>query len=516
MTTLTTILGLVPMSLGIGEGAELQAPLARVVIGGLAASTLVTLVLVPAVYTLFEEGLTGLRRGSAPVAPGASLDDHEKADWIRHSPRGRRRRLAWYYVKYGKPPKSRRSTTPTISQGDIIEAVTSTGTLEPLRRFDVGSQVSGTVKEIYVDFNSHREEGPAPRGDRSLPAAGAGGHPEREHRAAEERHREPESAARGLRRSSSSARRACSTRACRTSRQLEAAELAVKTREAQIDSAEKQLVQADANLDAGEAERRATRRSTRRSTASSSSATSTCGQTVQASMTTPSFFMMATDLDELEAHGGRRRSRNRQASVRTWKCVHGRRVRPAATFYGTVERRAPERARPATTSSPIRCGSRCRTRTCKLRPSMTAQPAIVISTANDVDARAEPGVALPAERRHLHGARSDAAGGRRAAASCGRRDANRRSERQPRAGGSRCAGAHRRRRARARTRQTAAASRRPAAVRAADGRRSGGQGGAQPVRVGQGGGQQGQGGQGATSGRAGSAGFGQGRRPAPT
>ena len=56
MTTLCTILGLVPMSLGLGEGSELQAPLARVVIGGLTASTLVTLVLVPAVYTLFEEG----------------------------------------------------------------------------------------------------------------------------------------------------------------------------------------------------------------------------------------------------------------------------------------------------------------------------------------------------------------------------------------------------------------------------------------------------------------------------
>jgi HAE1 family hydrophobic/amphiphilic exporter-1 len=63
MTTLTTILGLVPMSLGIGEGAELQAPLARVVIGGLTASTLITLVFVPTVYTLFEEGLAGLRRG---------------------------------------------------------------------------------------------------------------------------------------------------------------------------------------------------------------------------------------------------------------------------------------------------------------------------------------------------------------------------------------------------------------------------------------------------------------------
>jgi HAE1 family hydrophobic/amphiphilic exporter-1 len=69
MTTSTTILGLVPMALGIGEGAELQAPLARVVIGGLAASTLVTLVLVPTVYTLFEEGFAGLRRGAAHSTP---------------------------------------------------------------------------------------------------------------------------------------------------------------------------------------------------------------------------------------------------------------------------------------------------------------------------------------------------------------------------------------------------------------------------------------------------------------
>ena len=63
MTSLATILGLVPMSLGIGEGAELQAPLARVVIGGLTASTLITLVFVPTVYTIFEEGLSGLRHG---------------------------------------------------------------------------------------------------------------------------------------------------------------------------------------------------------------------------------------------------------------------------------------------------------------------------------------------------------------------------------------------------------------------------------------------------------------------
>ncbi len=65
MTSIATMLGLVPMAIGLGDGGELQAPLARVVIGGLLASTMVTLVLVPAVYTLFEEGWKGLRRGEA-------------------------------------------------------------------------------------------------------------------------------------------------------------------------------------------------------------------------------------------------------------------------------------------------------------------------------------------------------------------------------------------------------------------------------------------------------------------
>jgi HAE1 family hydrophobic/amphiphilic exporter-1 len=64
MTSAATMLGLVPMAIGLGEGGELQAPLARVVIGGMIASTLVTLVLVPAVYTLFEEGWAGLRKGA--------------------------------------------------------------------------------------------------------------------------------------------------------------------------------------------------------------------------------------------------------------------------------------------------------------------------------------------------------------------------------------------------------------------------------------------------------------------
>ncbi len=50
MTTFTTILALLPLSFGWGAGGEIQASLARVVIGGLTASTLITLILIPVVY----------------------------------------------------------------------------------------------------------------------------------------------------------------------------------------------------------------------------------------------------------------------------------------------------------------------------------------------------------------------------------------------------------------------------------------------------------------------------------
>jgi HAE1 family hydrophobic/amphiphilic exporter-1 len=54
MTTATTVLGLLPMAIGLGAGSELRRPMALVVIGGLITSTALTLLIIPAVYSLFD------------------------------------------------------------------------------------------------------------------------------------------------------------------------------------------------------------------------------------------------------------------------------------------------------------------------------------------------------------------------------------------------------------------------------------------------------------------------------
>jgi len=55
MTALVALLGLLPMAFAQGIGAEVQRPLATVVIGGLVSSTLLTLIVLPALYRWFQE-----------------------------------------------------------------------------------------------------------------------------------------------------------------------------------------------------------------------------------------------------------------------------------------------------------------------------------------------------------------------------------------------------------------------------------------------------------------------------
>jgi HAE1 family hydrophobic/amphiphilic exporter-1 len=74
MTTATTVLGLVPMALGLGDGAEIRTPMAIAVISGLVASTLLTLVVIPTVYDLVEAGVERARtRTAAAEAKAADL-----------------------------------------------------------------------------------------------------------------------------------------------------------------------------------------------------------------------------------------------------------------------------------------------------------------------------------------------------------------------------------------------------------------------------------------------------------
>jgi len=57
------VFGMLPLALGIGPGAELRAPMARAVIGGMISSTLLTLVVVPVVYTVIDDIVGWVRRG---------------------------------------------------------------------------------------------------------------------------------------------------------------------------------------------------------------------------------------------------------------------------------------------------------------------------------------------------------------------------------------------------------------------------------------------------------------------
>jgi len=72
MTTFAMVFGMIPLALAIGAGAEQRAPMARAVIGGLVTSTLLTLFVVPVMYTLLDDAASwalSRRRSHRPVAP---------------------------------------------------------------------------------------------------------------------------------------------------------------------------------------------------------------------------------------------------------------------------------------------------------------------------------------------------------------------------------------------------------------------------------------------------------------
>lgn len=287
---------------------------------------------------------------------------------------------AFYYFKYGKTVEKPQVIQATVSRGDIIEVVNATGTLEPMRRVDVGSQVSGVVSEIMVDYNSIVKKGQVlAKIDPQLLDVQVDiqkANLERQKMDIENQKVQLEDLNVQLART-----QALFDKQLQNQQQLDAAKLAVKNREAQIGSAQKQLVQTEANLRQAElnvsyttivspidgvvVERRVDR-----------------GQTVQASMNAPTFFSLATDLRTLRLSAGVDEADIGRVEV-------GQKVMFKVDAYGgqefegtvdTVRLNATNNNNVVTYPVWIKVPNP----ELKLRPAMTAQLRVIIQTAQNV------------------------------------------------------------------------------------------------------------------------------------
>ena len=287
---------------------------------------------------------------------------------------------AFYYFKYGKTEEKPQVIQATISRGDIVEVVSATGTLEPWRRVDVGSQVSGVVQELFVDYNSIVSEGQVlAKIDPTLLQVQVEiqkANIERQEMDIENQKVQLEDLKVKLERAESLFKSQLINQ-----QQLDDAKLQVKNREAQIASAQKQMVQSKANLSQAElnvsyttikspidgvvVERRVDR-----------------GQTVQASMQTPSFFVLSTDLRTLRLSAGIDEADIGRVEV-------GQKVMFRVDAYGgqefegtvdTVRLNASNQNNVVTYPVWIRVPNP----ELKLRPAMTAQLRVIIQTAPNV------------------------------------------------------------------------------------------------------------------------------------
>jgi HlyD family secretion protein len=286
----------------------------------------------------------------------------------------------WYYVKYGTPPEKPQVLTATISQGDIVEGVTATGSLDPVRRYDIGSQVSGTVKAIYVDYNSIVKKGQLlAEIDPQLLQVQVDiqtANIERQMSDIESQKVQLDDQKKQFERTKS-----LYEKGLQNQQQFEAAELAIKTREASIASAEKSLVQARANLSSAQLNVSYTKIVAPADGVIVERKVDV-GQTVQSSMTVASFFVMATPLDTLKLTAGVDESE-------IGKIRPGMEVRFTVDAYGTqsftgqvdaVRLNATNSNNVVTYPVWITVANP----DLKLRPSMTASLRIILSTAKGV------------------------------------------------------------------------------------------------------------------------------------
>ena len=240
---------------------------------------------------------------------------------------------AYWYLKFGQPEVKPQVTESAITRGSVVESVQATGTLDALRSVTIGTQVSGVVQQLYVDFNDIvKKDQLIAELDPSIlqtQVAVQQANLLRSQVDIDQKNITLENDKKKLER-----QQELFSKNLVTKEQLESAQLAVKMDEASINSSKASLVQTQANLDTanlnlGYTKIRApidgviTNRAADR------------GQTVNATNSAPTLFTMATDLTTMKLTASIDEAE--VSKVRTGQSVTFRVDSYAgATFRGTV------------------------------------------------------------------------------------------------------------------------------------------------------------------------------------
>jgi HlyD family secretion protein len=286
---------------------------------------------------------------------------------------------AAYYYYAGRPVEQAEVIKAAVSRGDIVEAVKATGTIEAIRVFPVGSQVSGVVKGVYADFNDIVHKGQLlaeiepEQFDVQVKIQQAN---------IDQRTTDIENQAVQLEDLRLKLKRAeeLMAKGLVSQESLDAAKLAVINREASIANAKKQLVSAEASLDNAELSLSYTKVYSPTDGVIVNRQVDV-GQFVQSSTTAPTFFTIATDLRDLRLTGGVDEAeigkvRPGQSVEFTVDAYVGQ------TFQGTVDTvRLNATVQNNVVTYPVRVN--VKNPDLKLKPSMTANLDIIISRVTD-------------------------------------------------------------------------------------------------------------------------------------
>jgi HlyD family secretion protein len=287
---------------------------------------------------------------------------------------------AYAYYQYRNEPEAPTVLTAAVTRGDIIEAVGATGTLQAVTTVQVGTQVSGTIQDLYADFNSLVRKGQVvARLDPSLFQTQIEQARANLIRAQADLERLKVALDDG--RTKLTRARELWQRQLIPQSELEAADVTVRSAEAQLRSAQAQVTQAEASLHQAEVNLAHTIiRSPIDGLVVSRNVD--VGQTVAASMQAPTLFVLAADLSAMQVVANLDESD--VGRIRPGQAVRFRvDAYPADDFAGTVSQ---VRLQPQTVQNVVTYATviDVPNPALKLKPGMTANVSIEIARATNV------------------------------------------------------------------------------------------------------------------------------------